>query len=58
MVKDKKWILSHNDCHLGNVLDDGTNIYVLDYEFSQFNYIGFDLGNFFNEFTTEYSSNF
>ena len=33
-----------------------STIYLLDFEFSQFNYVGFDLGNFLNEWTTEYET--
>lgn len=40
--------------HLGNVLIEEGNVYLLDYEFSGFNYLGFDIGNFLNEWMTEY----
>ena len=48
-------VLSHNDLNLGNVLvSKNESVYLLDFEFSQFNYIGFDIGNFFNEWSTHY----
>ena len=58
LVEGAAMVLNHNDCHLGNVLDDGNKLYILDHEFSQYNYIGFDLGNFFNEWATDYGKDF
>lgn len=58
LLNNSQMVLSHNDCHLGNFLDNGSKLYILDYEFSQFNYLGFDLGNFLNEWATEYGSSF
>ena len=49
-------VLSHNDLHLGNILicKKRKRVYLIDFEFAQFNYIGFDIGNFLNEWSTEY----
>ena len=43
---------------MGNILMTPLKTYLLDFEFSQFNYIGFDLGNFLNEWATQYSPTF
>lgn len=49
---------SHNDCNLNNIiLRNNGSLLLLDYEFSATNYAGFDLGNFFNEYTTNYEAN-
>jgi thiamine kinase-like enzyme len=45
-------MLCHNDCHLGNILSTSKEEYIIDYEFCQFNYLGYDLGNFLNEWAT------
>lgn len=45
-------VLSHNDLHYGNIMInkyDALNIKLIDYEYSCFNYIGFDIANFFLE---------
>lgn len=48
-------VFTHNDCHFHNVLiTDSGELFLLDYEFSSPNYRGFELGNFFNEFATDY----
>lgn len=46
---------SHNDCHFHNMIvaKDG-ELYLIDYEFFSPNYRGYDLGNFFNEYATDY----
>jgi thiamine kinase-like enzyme len=55
VLADCEWALSHNDLHLGNILvESPEKVVVLDFEFSQFNYLGYDLGNFLNEWATLY----
>jgi thiamine kinase-like enzyme len=51
-------VLCHNDCHLGNILSSSKGDFIIDFEFSQFNYMGYDLGNFLNEWATEYGAVF
>jgi ethanolamine kinase len=54
LTSDMEWVLSHNDIHLDNVLiDEKKNVFLLDFEFTQFNYIGYDIGNFFNEWAMD-----
>ena len=53
-LKEIELVLCHNDLHLGNILVQGQDLFIIDYEFSQFNYLGYDLGNFFNEWATHY----
>lgn len=45
-------VFSHNDLLCGNILlslDDGRSVSLVDFEYSSFNYRGFDIGNFFCE---------
>lgn len=51
-------VFSHNDVNLTNLIKTNKGLMLMDYEFSCQNYIGFDLGNLFNELTTEYSDVF
>lgn len=51
-----KMVLCHNDLNLTNCIENQNgDIHIIDYEFASQNYLGFDIGNFFNEVTTEYS---
>lgn len=47
---------THNDCHFHNVLIRGNDqkLFLIDFEFFSLNYRGFELGNFFNEYATDY----
>lgn len=47
---------THNDCHFHNVLirNKDMKLFLIDYEFFCPNYRGFELGNFFNEYATDY----
>jgi len=48
-------VFCHNDLNAGNMLlDSKGNISVIDYEYGSYNYRGFDLGNFFCEWTMNY----
>jgi len=58
ILRETPRVLCHNDCHIGNLLVSPTNHYILDFEFANFNYVGYDLGNFLNEWATEYGSSF
>jgi thiamine kinase-like enzyme len=58
ILSETERVLSHNDCHTGNIMITSERIYILDFEFSQFNFIGFDLGNFLNEWAIEYGASF
>jgi thiamine kinase-like enzyme len=45
-------VLSHNDIHCGNIMiNPGNKLYikVIDYEYCNFNYLGFDIVNYFVE---------
>jgi thiamine kinase-like enzyme len=56
ILADTEWVLSHNDLCLNNFLiEENKNAYLLDFELSQFNYIGYDIGNFLNEWSTKTS---
>ncbi len=59
-MKGVPMIFSHNDVNLTNIIltgsaDSEPSLELIDYEFGCYNYLGFDLGNFYNEFQTEYS---
>lgn len=53
-------IMSHNDSNLSNILvlnfveGENPDIQLLDFEFANLNYIGYDLGNLLNEIATDY----
>lgn len=51
-------MLCHNDCHIGNLLITSSREYILDFEFANYNYAGYDLGNFLNEWATQYEGSF
>jgi thiamine kinase-like enzyme len=52
-------VLSHNDANMTNCyVDSNDHLTIMDYEFSCLNYVGFELGNMFNEVATEYSKTF
>jgi choline/ethanolamine kinase len=49
-------VLSHNDLHSQNMIwrnGDG-RLFIIDFDYSCFNYRGFDVANFFNEFCFDY----
>ncbi|KAI0980440.1 hypothetical protein GJ496_007168 [Pomphorhynchus laevis] len=51
-------LFSHNDVQPGNLLlMESGEIKLIDYEYSGYNYRGFDLGNFFCEFMFDYNCN-
>ena len=33
-------------------------MFIIDFEFTQFNYVGYDLGNFLNEWATHYGTDY
>ena len=52
-------VFSHNDINTGNILvkeesDCSDPVVLIDYEFSSYNYRGFDLANHFNEWMYDY----
>jgi thiamine kinase-like enzyme len=50
ILAQTEWVLCHNSFYPDNFLiDESHNVYLMNLKFSQFNYIGFDLGNFLNE---------
>lgn len=55
-------IFCHNDLQEGNILyikeEDTTDILLIDYDYSAYNYRGFDLGNHFCEWMYEYKDEF
>ena len=51
-------VFSHNDLHSQNilVLDKTQKIVLIDYEYSSYNYRGYDIANFFNESIIDYNN--
>ena len=52
-------VFSHNDINTGNILvkedsECSDPVVLIDYEFSSYNYRGFDLANHFNEWMYDY----
>ena len=49
-------LFSHNDLNNTNMLFDeqSSKLFFIDYEYSGFNFRGFEFGNFFNELTMNY----
>ncbi|KAI4376657.1 hypothetical protein MLD38_014395 [Melastoma candidum] len=45
-------VFSHNDLLCGNIMfnDDEEKLYFIDFEYSSYNYRGYDIGNHFNEY--------
>jgi choline/ethanolamine kinase len=50
-------VFSHNDLQENNILRNGSTqeLHFIDFEYSNYNYRGFDFGNHFCEWTIEYS---
>jgi len=55
--KEKSVVFSHNDLHSQNILllDKTQKLVLIDYEYSGYNYRGYDIANFFNEATIDYN---
>jgi len=53
---EKSVVFSHNDLHSQNVLvlDKNNKFQLIDYEYSDYNYRGYDIANLFNETMFEY----
>lgn len=51
-------VFSHNDLHSQNILleEKSQKIMLIDYEYSCYNYRGYDIANFFNESTIDYNN--
>uniref|UniRef100_A0A674CGW8 Ethanolamine kinase n=1 Tax=Salmo trutta TaxID=8032 RepID=A0A674CGW8_SALTR len=56
-------VFCHNDCQEGNVLllsgregSDGQKLMLIDFEYSSYNYRGFDIGNHFCEWMYDYTN--
>jgi len=51
-------VFSHNDLHARNILllDKSSQVKLVDYEYSCYNYRGYDLANFLNESAIDYTS--
>jgi len=52
-------VFCHNDLNAGNMLleTESRDIAIIDYEYGSYNFRGFDLGNFFNEWMMNYKVN-
>jgi len=48
-------VFCHNDSQENNILRTGNCLRLIDFEYSDFNYVGFDVGNFFTEATLSYT---
>lgn len=55
LQSNRKLVPCHNDLLAGNFLDDGENVFILDWEYAGMGDLFFDLGNLsaMNEFTSE-----
>ena len=52
------FVFCHNDLNVGNIIENNTALTLIDYEFAGMNFLGYELGNFFNELASEYEPNF
>ena len=48
-------VFCHNDVQENNLLQTQYGLRMIDFEYSHFNYQGYDIGNFFVEFTMDYT---
>lgn len=56
LPKDKTMIkLCHNDLNNNNILRRGQKIHLIDYEYSKYNYVAYDLANFLSESCIDYN---
>jgi thiamine kinase-like enzyme len=60
LLMNHKMIMNHNDSNISNILvlnhieSENPEIQLLDFEFANLNYIGYDIGNLLNEIATDY----
>jgi len=56
--KAESVVFSHNDLHSENILNltKSKRLLLIDFEYSDYNYRGYDIANFFNEMLFEYST--
>ena len=45
----------HNDLNNLNILKSGTDVYLIDYDYADFNFIGYDIANMINETSIDYT---
>lgn len=57
---DSPIVFSHNDLQENNILNNPETheLHFIDFEYANFNYRGFDLGNHFCEWTIEYNDKY
>jgi choline kinase len=48
-------VFCHNDAQENNILKTSHGIRLIDFEYAEFSFQGVDIGNFFNEFTMDYT---
>jgi len=50
-------VFCHNDLCCGNIMRNPANnkLYIIDYEYANYNYRGYDISNHFDEWTTDYT---
>eukprot|EP00826_Nyctotherus_ovalis_P003263 TRINITY_DN10661_c0_g2_i1.p1 TRINITY_DN10661_c0_g2~~TRINITY_DN10661_c0_g2_i1.p1 ORF type:complete len:366 (-),score=80.65 TRINITY_DN10661_c0_g2_i1:39-1136(-) len=53
--KKREVVLSHNDISASNIMDTNDNMYLIDYEYCQLNYRGYDLAVLMEDISTDYS---
>jgi len=56
--KEESIVFSHNDLHSQNILElnEDKSFTIIDFEYSDYNYQGYDIANFFNETMFEYDT--
>lgn len=47
--------LCHNDLNNLNIMMDDNNTYLIDYEYSRYNHLAYDIANFLNESSINYT---
>lgn len=47
--------LCHNDLNNLNIMISGQKTYLIDYEYSRYNYVAYDLANFISESSINYT---
>ena len=56
-LSNNELVFCHNDLNNTNIFfnHDKKKLYFIDYEYSDWNYLGYEFANFFNEISTNYN---